>query len=162
MIHNWQIPDYSSFPIFGDPNRIPDRPDTFDNKRGSSGFNQDPKIIVIDDEGLIAETVVEILRGEGFDAISVSSGDSAVELAKTLRPVVVLSDVMMPGMNGIETGIKIREIVPNCKIILFSGQAATVNLLEDARKSGHVFDILAKPIKPDYLVSVIRASLPSQ
>jgi DNA-binding NtrC family response regulator len=75
---------------------------------------------------------------------------------------VVLSDVMMPGLNGIETGIKIRQIVPGCKIILFSGQAATVNLLEAARKSGHVFDILAKPIKPDYLISIIRSSLPSQ
>jgi|SRR5665213_3175231 len=162
MIHNPQIFDYSSFPAFGDPNRVHDCRDVFANERGSSGFDHEPKIIVIDDEALIAETVVEILKSEGFDAISVSSGDSAVELAKTVRPAVVLSDVMMPGLNGIETGIKIREIVPNCKIILFSGQAATVNLLEDARKSGHVFDILAKPIKPDYLISVIRASLPSQ
>lgn len=162
MIHNSQIFDYSSFPVFGDPNHIQHRRDAFASRRGSSRFDDQPKIIVIDDEALIAETVVEILQGEGFDAISVSSGDSAVELAKTVRPSVVLSDVMMPGLNGIETGIKIREIVPNCKIILFSGQAATVNLLEEARKSGHVFDILAKPIKPDHLISVIRASLPSQ
>jgi DNA-binding NtrC family response regulator len=63
---------------------------------------------------------------------------------------------MMPGLNGIETGIKIREIVPTCKIILFSGQAATVNLLEDSRQRGHRFDILAKPIKPEHLVNIIR------
>lgn len=162
MSLSWNTPDYSSFPVFGDPTHNPRRPDALGNNRGSSGSNHEPKIIVIDDEALIAETVVEILKAEGFDAISVSSGDSAVELAKTLRPAVVLSDVMMPGLNGIETGIKIREIVPGCKIILFSGQAATINLLEDARRSGHVFEILAKPIKPDYLVSVIRASLPSQ
>jgi DNA-binding NtrC family response regulator len=68
----------------------------------------------------------------------------------------------MPGLNGIETGIKIREIVPTCKIIVFSGQAATVNLLEDARQRGHRFDILAKPIKPEHLVNINRAGLPSQ
>ena len=56
--------------------------------------------------------------------MSVSTGASAVELAKTFQPDIVLSDVIMPGLNGIETGIKIQEIVPQCKIILFSGQAA--------------------------------------
>jgi DNA-binding NarL/FixJ family response regulator len=78
---------------------------------------------------------------EGFDAISVSSRASAGELAKALRPAVVLSDGMMPGLNGIETGVKIPESLPHCKIILFSCQAATANLLEDARQRGHRFDI---------------------
>ena len=134
----------------------------------SGDVRPDPKgirkvrIIVIDDESLIAETVVEILNEEGFEAISVSSGVSAIELAKTVRPAIVLSDVIMPGLNGIETGIKIREMVPNCKIILFSGQAATVDLLEKARERGYRFDVLAKPIKPEHLIGVIRSSLPSQ
>ncbi len=102
------------------------------------------RIIVIDDESLIAETVVEILGEQGFEAIPVSSGASAIELAKTVRPAIVLSDVIMPGLNGIETGIKIREIVPNCKVILFSGQAATVDLLEKARSTGIASDISGK------------------
>jgi CheY-like chemotaxis protein len=161
MIHSSQILEYSSFPVFGGPNHASKHADALDTTARPSGVDREPKIIVIDDEALIAETVVEILKCEGFDAVSVSSGDLAVELAKTIRPAVVLSDVMMPGLNGIETGIRIREIVPNCKIILFSGQAATGNLLEEARRSGHVFEILAKPIKPDHLVNVIRASLPS-
>jgi CheY-like chemotaxis protein len=84
---------------------------------------------------------VEILNGDGFVSISVSSGASAVELAKTLRPAVVLSDGMMPGLNGIETGIKIRQIVPHCKIILFPGKAAKVNIMADDIQHGHRFDI---------------------
>ena len=138
-----------------------------DRRAGSQGeartaSGKNAKIIVIDDESLIAETVVEILNEQGFEAVPVSSGASAIELAKTVRPAIVLSDVIMPGLNGIETGIKIREIVPNCRVILFSGQAATVDLLEKAREQGHRFDILAKPIKPEHLISIIRSSLPSQ
>jgi CheY-like chemotaxis protein len=162
MIQNWQIPNNCPFPFFVDSHPIPDDANSFEEKEASAAFDKRVKIMVVDDESLIAETVVEILRGEGFEAISVSSGTAAVELAKTLRPAVVLSDVMMPGLNGIETGIKIREIVPNCKIILFSGQAATVNLLEDARRRGYTFNILAKPIKPEHLVNIIRAGLASQ
>jgi CheY-like chemotaxis protein len=162
MIQNRQIPNDCPFPWFGDSNRIPEGKKSFEETQDSAGFDNKFKIMVVDDESLIAETVVEILRTEGFEAFPVSSGASAVELAKILRPDVVLSDVMMPGLNGIETGIKIREIVPNCKIILFSGQAATINLLEDARRRGYTFDILAKPIKPQHLVNIIRAGLLSQ
>jgi CheY-like chemotaxis protein len=106
-----------------------------------------------------ASIVVEILNQEGFDATSVSNGAAAIELAKDLQPDVILSDVIMPGLNGIETGIRLREIVPNCKIILFSGQAATVDLLNKNRLQGHQFDILAKPVKPEQLIKVIRASV---
>src|SRR5579872_1627667 len=149
MIQNWQLPSFSSLPLFSDSNHGPDHKNIRPPKDGSAAFNERIKILVVDDESLIAETVVEILKGEGFEAISVASGASAVELAKTVRPSAVLSDVMMPGLNGIETGIQIREIVPNCKVILFSGQAATVNLLEKARTQGHRFEILAKPIRPE-------------
>ncbi len=126
---------------------------------GRLGEIKKAKVIVIDDESLIAETMVEILNHEGFEAISASDGTSAIELAKTLLPDIVLSDVVMPGLNGVETGIRIREALPNCRIILFSGQAATVDLLEKARERGHSFDVLAKPMKPEQLISVIRGNV---
>jgi len=53
---------------------------------------------------------------------------------------------------------RIREIVPDCRLILFSGQAATVDLLVQARQQGHRFDILAKPIKSEQLIAAIRSS----
>ncbi len=162
MIPNRQMASLPVVPLFGSPKWGPNNPDPDALGQAGDGKAKTVKIIVIDDEALIAETVVEILNGQGFDAISVSSGASAIELAKTVRPAIVLSDVIMPGLNGIETGIKIREIVPSCRIILFSGQAATVDLLEQARQRGHRFDILAKPIKPERLISVIKTSLPTQ
>lgn len=145
------------FPSFGAPKWSPGSTHPKTDKREFAEEGTKVKVIVVDDETLIAETVVEILNEEGFEATAVSTGASAIELAKTLHPDIVLSDVIMPGLNGIETGIKIRELVPSCRIILFSGQAATVDLLEKARHEGHRFDILAKPIRPEQLISVIRS-----
>src|ERR1700733_7174539 len=145
-------------PSFGDPKWMPENTGGDPDESRHTDQTRKLKIIVIDDEPVIAETVVEILNHEGFEATAASSGTSAIELARTVRPDVVLSDVIMPALNGVETGIRIREIVPNCKIILFSGQAATVDLIEKAHRQGHRFEILAKPIKPEQLVSVIRAS----
>ena len=145
-------------PIFAGPEWTPKGPYPGVNENEAMDRAKRARIIVIDDEGIIAETVVEILKQEGYEAVAVATGDSAVELARTWTPDIVLSDVIMPGLNGIEAGIRIREIVPQCKIILFSGQAATVDLLQQAREDGHRFDILAKPIKPELLISIIRAA----
>jgi CheY-like chemotaxis protein len=114
------------------------------------------KILVVDDEPLIAYTLVEILKGEGHDAVSVSNGRSAVEWAAKLRPDVILSDVIMPGLNGIEAAKEIIKIVPKCRIILFSGQASSTDILEKAEAEGYSFDLLAKPVSPEVLLSAIN------
>ena len=158
MIGNWQAASVPLWPSFGDPKWVPNGTKHNPDEQGFVDEAKNQRIIVIDDEVLIAETVAEILNDQGFEATPVSDGAAAIELAKTLRPDIVLSDVIMPGLNGIETGIRIREIVPDCRLILFSGQAATVDLLAKAREQGHRFDILAKPIKPEQLIAVIRGS----
>jgi CheY-like chemotaxis protein len=68
----------------------------------------------------------------------------------------VISDVIMPDMNGIQAAIQIRQMLPKTKILLFSGQAATADLLEDARKEGHEFEILAKPVHPQDLLAKLK------
>ncbi|MGB7434605.1 MAG: response regulator [Candidatus Acidiferrum sp.] len=156
-----QVVSIPIFPSFGDPKDVPGRPHYRGDEEDRLEKSKKIKVIVVDDEALIADTVAEILNEEGFEAKALSTGDAAIELAKTWHPDFVLSDVIMPGLNGIETGIRIREAVPNCKIILFSGQAATVNLLERAREQGHKFHIVAKPIKPEQLIFLIRSSLGS-
>jgi CheY-like chemotaxis protein len=116
-----------------------------------------PKVLVVDDERVIADTLSIILNQNGFDASPVYSGDDAVRMAEDLRPQLVISDVIMPGgSNGIEAAIKIRQVLPSCKILLFSGQAATADLLEKARTMGHEFEILAKPVHPQDLLARLR------
>src|SRR5437899_1503477 len=113
------------------------------------------KVIVIDDEPVIADTLVDILRGEGHQAFALSSGAAAVEWAKLIDPNVVISDVIMPGMNGIDVAKQIIVLFPNCKIILFSGQAASVDLAAQAGAEGFEFEILPKPIDPTVLIAAV-------
>lgn len=113
------------------------------------------KIIVVDDEPVIADTLVNILNGEGYNAISTSNGQSAIEWATKFNPDVVVSDVIMPGLSGIDTAKAILKQVPNCRIILFSGQAASVDLVASARNEGYSFEVLAKPVDPDALLNKI-------
>jgi DNA-binding NtrC family response regulator len=64
--------------------------------------------------------------------------------------------VVMPGMTGIELAIHFRKAHPECKVLLFSGQAATANLLEKAREEGYDFDLLLKPVHPADLLAKLR------
>jgi CheY-like chemotaxis protein len=115
-----------------------------------------PKVLVVDDERVIADTLAIILGQHGYEASAVYTGNAAVERARELRPDLIISDVIMPDMNGIEAAIRIREFLPGCKILLFSGQAATADLLENARAEGHEFEILAKPVHPQDLLAKLR------
>jgi len=120
------------------------------------GQSTKPKVLVVDDERVIADTLAIILNQSGFDASAVYTGTDAVETARSAEPDLIISDVIMPDMNGIEAAIRIRQILPDCKILLFSGQAATADLLEKARLEGHEFEILAKPVHPQDLLAKLR------
>jgi CheY-like chemotaxis protein len=115
-----------------------------------------PKILVVDDERVIADTLVIILNRNGFEAFAAYSGETAVAQARSVHPEMIISDVIMNDMNGIDAAIQIRSILPECKILLFSGQAATADLLEKARQQGHEFEILAKPVHPQDLLTRLR------
>jgi len=117
---------------------------------------QKPRILVADDEHVIADTLVMILNQSGFEARAVYSGEGALELAGSFQPDMLISDVIMADLNGIDAAIRIREILPAIKILLFSGQAATADLLEKARTQGYEFDILAKPVHPQDLLARLR------
>ena len=122
-----------------------------------SKTNNKPKVLVADDERVIADTLAMILNQSGFDARSVYSGEKALEMAPDFQPDMLISDVIMADLNGIDAAIRIREMLPGIKILLFSGQAATADLLEKARSQGYEFDILAKPVHPQDLLNKLRA-----
>jgi CheY-like chemotaxis protein len=114
------------------------------------------KVLVVDDERVIADTLAIILNQHGYEASAAYSGKEAVDKARAVQPDLIISDVIMQDMNGIEAAIHIRKFLPRCKILLFSGQAATADLLENARAQGHEFEILAKPVHPTDLLNKLR------
>ena len=115
-----------------------------------------PRILVVDDETLIADTIVQILNRNGFIAEAAYSGKDAIEAARRSCPELVLSDVLMPNIDGVEAAIAIRKLCPDTRIVLFSGQAATVEILARAKERGHTFELLPKPIHPTQLIKHLR------
>jgi DNA-binding response OmpR family regulator len=112
-----------------------------------------PKVLVVDDERVIAHTLAIILNKSGFEGIAVYTGEEALQTAKTFQPDVLISDVVMPGLNGIDVAIEICKSLPTCKILLLSGESSTANLLAEANGRDHHFEILAKPIPPSELLA---------
>lgn len=110
------------------------------------------RVLILDDEQVIANTLALILNRSGFDARATYSPEDAIEIARQISPDVLISDVIMDGMSGVEVALQITELVPNCRIILFSGQAATADLLDHAEASGHHFELLVKPVHPRVLI----------
>lgn len=123
-----------------------------------TGANR-PVVLVVDDESVIADTIAEILKRSGYAAITAYDGEEALESALLMPPELLLTDVMLPGMSGIELAMQVRRIFPECKILLFSGQAATTDLLASASRGGHRFELLHKPIHPNDLVRHVSSSL---
>lgn len=119
-----------------------------------------PTILVVDDEHMIADTTAAVLNLFGFDARRAYSGSSAFELALQLKPNYLLTDIMMPGTNGIDLAMAVREHLPDTLIVLISGQAGTFDMLRDAAEKGYEFSLLAKPIHPEKLSEYLKSKAP--
>ena len=116
-----------------------------------------PSVFVVDDEKVISATLTKILQQNGFLATGFTDPVEALAAVRAEAPELLISDVMMPHITGIELAIRIRSEFPKCKILLLSGQGGTVDLLEKARSAGHEFTLLTKPLHPTELLAQIRA-----
>jgi CheY-like chemotaxis protein len=116
-------------------------------------------VLVVDDESVIAETVAAILSRSGYAATTAFDAPEALEIALLSPPELLITDVSLPGMSGIELAITMRRIFPDCKILLFSGHAATAGLMALAERSGHTFTLLSKPVHPKDLLAWVSESL---
>lgn len=114
-------------------------------------------VYVVDDEEIIAKSLAMILNREGFLASPFFDPREALaSAAKTAPPDLLISDIKMPGMTGVELGIQFRRLYPHCRVLLFSGTANTSELLHNSSKDGFEFECLMKPVHPADLLAKIR------
>ena len=116
-------------------------------------------VFVVDDEPNIASTLAAILNLSGFKATSFTDPLEALNSELSDPPDLLVSDVMMPTLNGIELAIQLKAICPECKVLLISGHIATSSLLEAAVANGHAFELLSKPVHPADLLKKLQTML---
>jgi CheY-like chemotaxis protein len=114
------------------------------------------KVLVVDDHRLIADTLAEILGNAGFDAVAAYDGFDALDKASRFHPNWIVTDVLMPRMNGVELAIALRKNYPSSSILLFSGQAGISEILQDGHRQGYQFELIAKPIHPMKLIERLK------
>jgi CheY-like chemotaxis protein len=117
-------------------------------------------VLIVDDERLVADSLAEILNDSGnFVAVAVYDGASALEWARRSSIDVLITDVVMPEMNGIELAKAIKSLCPKTRIVLLSGQAQTRDLTQQARHEGYLFELWAKPMHPDEVLERLKQDL---
>jgi DNA-binding NtrC family response regulator len=117
------------------------------------------RVFVVDDEPAIRETLAAILYNEGYAAIPFDGGAMALSSAAEESPDLLITEVIMPDMNGVDLAIHFENLYPKCKILLVSGAPAAWDLLASARLRGHDFELLAKPLQPVKLLEKVAGTL---
>jgi CheY-like chemotaxis protein len=121
------------------------------------------RILVVDDEPAIVESLAEIIESAGYEVVSACSGQEAIAQATQACPTILLTDVLMPVMNGFELALQIKQICPDCRLLLFSGQAATAQLAQAFGQTftrlGYRFELLPKPFHPSALLRRLEECL---
>lgn len=120
----------------------------------------DKRILVIDDDDAVRDSLHVILSCAGYDVTTADCGDTGIAEFRTLRPDLVVTDIMMPDKDGIETIREIRDIDPDAKILAVSGhmRGLSVNFLDTIRHLG-ADAALAKPFDSDEFLATVEACL---
>jgi len=121
----------------------------------ATGTNQ--LVLVVDDEASIRRSLEGVLKDEGFSVVLAEDGESAIRLLMNTRPALVLLDIWMPGMDGLETLRKIKEIHQDLPVVMISGHA-TISTAVAATRLG-AMDFLEKPLDLSGTIQLVRRVL---
>ena len=124
-----------------------------------TGTEGNRRILIVDDEPDVTDSLSTILGKYEYEVRIAASAEQAVEAVASWQPDLAIVDVMLPQMNGIDLAMVIRDTHPRCQLVLFSGIQTTQSLLEEAAKKGHLFEILAKPVHPMFMLDYVSSRL---
>jgi DNA-binding NtrC family response regulator len=122
------------------------------------GAVKEPIVLVVDDEHLVADTLGIIFKRAGFCTLTAYDAQGALEIAAAIAPDILVSDVDMPGMNGVDLAMTLLKLLPECRVLLFSGHATFADLAK-ARAAGHDFPLLPKPVHPAVMLENVSSCL---
>jgi DNA-binding NtrC family response regulator len=114
-------------------------------------------ILIVDDDPSITETLAVIFERHGYAVRTANSAEAAIEIIASWEPHLAIIDVMLPCMNGIDLAVVLKSNHPACHPVLFSGHAGTPALMEEAAKKGNMFEILAKPVHPLFMLDYVSS-----
>lgn len=121
------------------------------------GTKKRGKILVVDDEETVGLGISEILKDEGFEAGYVLSGMDAVNAIARDEYNIVFMDIVMPGMNGLDTYREIRKVRPNTKVILFTGYFRDAeDVILQGIKEGMIDEFIRKPYFAEEIIKSAR------
>jgi two-component system response regulator MtrA len=132
------------------------RPATGSGRQNATMVPMRARVLVVDDDPALAEMLTIVLRGEGFETAVVADGSKAMPALRELKPDLVLLDLMLPGMNGIDVckAIRAESGVP---IVMLTAKTDTVDVVLGLESGAD--DYVVKPFKPKELVARVRTRL---
>ena len=113
------------------------------------------RIFIVDDHRDVAEGLADVLRMHGHEVEVAHNGEQAIRIFKEQDFDIAFMDVMMPGMNGVESFLEIRKIKPDAKVVMMTGYSVT-QLLDQAIENG-AYGVLHKPVSMDEVLELGRA-----
>ena len=115
------------------------------------------RVLVVDDHPLTREALSSLLRQHGFDVVGeADDGQAAIEAAEVLRPELVLLDLSMPGMSGVAALPRLREVAPDCEIVVLTASETEENLLAAIRAGAAGYLLKSEP--PERIVDFLRGA----
>ncbi|HSY04070.1 MAG TPA: response regulator [Acidobacteriaceae bacterium] len=124
-------------------------------------MGSEKRVLIVDDEHNIADTLKTIFSNAGYSAQAAYSAEQALPLIAEWNPQLVIVDVRLPGMNGVDLAMKMKAEFPLSSTLLFTGDGSVAELVELARRKGHNFELLAKPVPPGELLTLAADFFPS-
>ena len=114
-----------------------------------------PRVLIVEDEAVVLHTLQLILQQQGYEVRGARDGHEAFAIAPAFQPEILLCDINLPDVDGIQIAVRIKRETPYCRVVLLSGEITSAELLDEAKARGHYFEVLAKPTDPQHLLRVL-------
>lgn len=126
-------------------------------RKDPGGENHRPHILVVDDEQIMRDFLADVLRDEGYEVATVTSGGEGLARIQKIHCDLVLTDIKMPGMDGMELLRRVKEIDPSVEVIVMTGYASVGSAVESMKVGAS--DYLTKPLNIDQIRIVVAKTL---